>query len=70
MYLIYAKKESQTLACSICSRTNRLKNVEKEEIQALEKLYSKCQSDNSKVRTIKLENNTDYQIGLAKNSFE
>ena len=70
VYLIYAKEESQTLACSICSRTNKLKNIEKEEIQTLEKLYSKYLSDNSEVRTIRLENNTEYQIGLVKNSFE
>jgi hypothetical protein len=70
VYLIYAKEESQNLACSICSRTNKLKNIEKEEIQTLEKLYSKYLSDNSEVRTIRLENNTEYQIGLVKNSFE
>jgi len=70
VYLIYAKEESQTLACSICSRTNRLKNVEKEEIQTLEKLYSKYLSDNSEVRTMRLENNIQYQIGLVKNSLE
>lgn len=70
VYLIYAKEESKTLACSICSRTNKLKNVEKVEIQTLEKLYSKYLSGNSEVQTIRLENNIEYQIGLVKNSFE
>ena len=70
VYLIYAKAESQTLACSICSRTNKLENIEKEEIQTLEKLYSKYQSDTTAVRIIKLESNTEYQIGLIKNSYE
>jgi len=70
VYLIYAKEESQTLACSICSRTTKLENVEKEEIETLEKLYSKYQSDTTGVRIIKLESNTEYQIGLVKNSFE
>ncbi|UQD56773.1 hypothetical protein [Flavobacterium sp. K5-23] len=70
VYLIYAKRESQTLACSICSRTNILKNVEKEEIQTLEKLHEQYKSEISGVRSIKLENNISYQIGLVKNSFE
>jgi hypothetical protein len=70
VYLIYAKEESQTLACSICSRTTKLENVKKEEIETLEKLYSKYQSDTTGVRIIKLESNTEYQIGLVKNSFE
>ena len=70
VYLIYAKEESQTLACSICSRTNILENVEKQEIQNLENLYAEYQSDNTNVRIIKVENNTKYQIGLVKNSFE
>jgi hypothetical protein len=69
-YLIYAKTESQTLACSICSRTNILKNIESTEIQKLEKLYQVYKSDTSGFTTIRLENNTTYQIGLVKNSFD
>jgi hypothetical protein len=70
IYLIYAKEESQTLACSICSRTNILENVEKEEIQNLEKLYGVYKSQLSGVRIRKLENNISYQIGLVQNSYE
>ena len=66
-YLIYAKAESQTLSCSICSRTNMLENVEKEELETLEKLYEDHKSDKSGVRIRKLENNISYQIGLVEN---
>ena len=38
-YLIYAKEDNQTLSCSICSRTNLFEDVEKDEIQTLQKLY-------------------------------
>ncbi|KQO27276.1 hypothetical protein ASF10_23325 [Flavobacterium sp. Leaf82] len=69
-YLIYAKSESQTLACSICSRSNILENVEKEELQTLEKLYQKYKSDTSGVRMIKFENNISYQIGLIENIYQ
>jgi hypothetical protein len=69
-YLIYAKSESQTLACSICSRTNILANVEKEELQTLEKLYQEYKSDTSGVRMIKFENNISYQIGLIENNYQ
>ncbi|PAM93194.1 hypothetical protein B4N84_19655 [Flavobacterium sp. IR1] len=70
IYLIYAKAESQTLACSICSRTNLLENVEKEELKILEKLYQKYTSDKSKVRFTKFENNISYQIGLVENVYQ
>lgn len=69
-YLIYAKEESQTLACSICSRTNLLENVEKEELQTLEELYQEYKSDINGVRTIKFENNISYQIGLVENAYQ
>jgi hypothetical protein len=69
-YLIYAKAESQTLASSICSRTNIVENVEKEELQTLEKLYQKYKSDTSGVRFIKFENNISYQIGLVENAYQ
>lgn len=69
-YLIYAKAESQTLASSICSRTNILENVEKEELQTLEKLYQEYTSDTSDVRIIKRENNISYQIGLIENTYQ
>lgn len=69
-YLIYAKAESQTLASSICSRTNILENVEKEELQTLEKLYYEYKSDTSGVRIIKFENNISYQIGLVENAYQ
>lgn len=69
-YLIYAKSESQTLACSICSRTNILGNVEKEELQTLEKLYQEYKSDTSGARMIKFENNISYQIGLIENNYQ
>jgi hypothetical protein len=69
-YLVYAKAESKTLACSICSRTNILENVEKEELQTLEKLYQEYKSDTSGVRMIKFENNISYQIGLIKNTYQ
>jgi hypothetical protein len=67
IYLIYAKEESQTLACSICSRTNKLENEENEELQTLEKLYRAYKSDTSRVRIRTVENNISYQIGLVKN---
>jgi len=70
VYLIYAKEESQTLACSICSRTNILENVDKEELQNLEKLYAEYKSDTSGVRIRKLENNISYQIGLVENAYQ
>lgn len=70
IYLIYAKAESQTLACSICSRTNILENVEKEELQTLERLYKEYKSDTSGVRIMKFENNTSYQIGLVENAYQ
>ncbi|MEZ7499243.1 hypothetical protein QO200_10895 [Flavobacterium sp. Arc3] len=69
-YLIYAKTDSQTLACSICSRTNTLKNIESSEMQELEKIFQIYKSNRSGVNTIKFENNTSYQVGLVKNSFE
>lgn len=69
-YLIYAKEESQTLACSICSRTKILKNVEKEELQTLEELYQEYKSDTNSDRTIKFENNISYQIGLIENAYQ
>lgn len=69
-YLIYAKAESQTLACSICSRTNLLKNVDKEELQTLDKLHQEYKSDTSGVRTIKFENNISYQIGLVEDVYQ
>ena len=69
-YLIYAKTENNTLACSICSRTNLFENVAKNEIETLEKLYKKYNSDNSEIKAIRLENNILYQIGLVKNSFK
>jgi hypothetical protein len=70
VYLIYAKTESQTLACSICSRTNLIQNIGDDEIKTLQNLYKIYTSDTSGVRTIKLESNTSYQIDLVKNSFE
>lgn|GEM_PF-3573240 len=69
-YLIYAKAETQTLASSICSRTNILENVGKEELQTLEKLYQEYTSDKSGIRMIKLENNISYQIGLIENTYQ
>lgn len=70
VYLIYAKAESQTLASSVCSRTNLLENVERSEIKTLEKLYQIYKSDNNGVRSYRMESNTSYQIDLVKNSFE
>jgi hypothetical protein len=70
VYLIYAKEESQTLACSICSRTNLLENVKKEELETLEKLYKKYKLDTSEVQIIKLENNISYQIGLVESAHQ
>lgn len=70
VYLIYAKEESQTLACSICSRTNMLKNVEKEELETLEKLHKEYISDTSGVRIKKIESNISYQIGLIESAQE
>lgn len=70
VYLIYAKEESQTLACSICSRTNLLEKVEKEELETLKKLYEEYKSDTSGVRIIKLGNNISYQIGLVESAYQ
>ena len=70
IYLIYAIAESQTLACSICSRTNILENVEKEELQTLEKLYQEYKSDTNGIRILKFENNISYQIGLVENAYQ
>lgn len=70
VYLIYAKEESQTLVCSICSRTNLLKNVDNQELQNLEKLYAEYKSNRSEVRIRKLENNVSYQIGLIENAYQ
>jgi len=70
VYLIYAKEESQTLACSICSRTNILENVEKEELKTLENLYKEYKSDTSGVRIKKFENNISYQIGLVESAHQ
>ena len=69
-YLIYAKEESTTLTCSLCSRTNPLNKVEKKEIQTLESLGKEDLSKVNKIKIIKFENNTAYQIGLVKNGFE
>lgn len=69
-YLIYAKRESHSLVTSICSRTNLVKNVESAEIEALKKLYQIYAADTSGVRTMKMENNASYQVGLVKNAFE
>ena len=68
IYLIYAKEESQTLVCSICSRTKILASVEKEELQTLEKLYREYKSDTSGVRIRTFQNNISYQIGLVENA--
>lgn len=69
-YLIYAKRESHSLVTSICSRTSLLKNIESAEIEALKKLYQIYAADTSGVRTMKMESNTSYQVGLVKNAFE
>lgn len=69
-YLIYAKAESQTLACSICSRSNMLENVKQEELQTLQRLYKEYKLDASGIKIMKFENNTSYQIGLLKNVYQ
>jgi hypothetical protein len=69
-YLIYAKTDNQTLACSICSRTNFIENIEKEELKELEVLQKEYFANSNDLRILKVENNLSYQIGLVKNSFE
>ena len=69
-YLIYAKSESQTLACSLCSRTRSIKKIENEEFEELERLHKEYSSNTSLVRTVRLENNTSYQVELVKKPLE
>lgn len=68
-YLIYAKRDYNALGCSICSRTSLLKNIDKSELELLEKLYKKSQRNNE-IQFIKFQNDIEYQIALVKNSFE
>ena len=69
-YLIYAKSESQTLACSLCSRTRSIKKIENEEFKELERLHKEYSSNTSLVSTIRFENNISYQVELVKRPLE
>ncbi|MBZ4035974.1 hypothetical protein K6T82_14465 [Flavobacterium sp. 17A] len=68
-YLIYARSNNYTLSSSICSRTNRLKSINSEELDLLDKLNKAFLNDKS-LKISKFQNNTEYQIELVKNSFE
>lgn len=65
-YLIYSKSSR----CSICSRTDLLSNIEKDEIATLEKLHQDYIKNGNQNRIIRFSNNIEYQINLVKNSFE
>lgn len=69
-YLIYAKQDNFVLHCSLCSRTNLLNNVSKEELSAIADLQKEDFKNRNQIRIIKFQNNTEYQIDLVKNSFE
>lgn len=69
-YLIYAKSNSYTLNCSICSRTNLLGNVDEKEFLTLENLHKNYINNKGEARIIKFQNNIQYQIALVKNSFD
>ncbi|QSB27154.1 hypothetical protein [Flavobacterium sp. CLA17] len=69
-YLIYAGREGYVLNCSICSRTDLLENVAKEELITLDDIQKEDSKDKQKIRVFKLQNNIGYQIDLVKNSFE
>lgn len=69
-YLIYAKSDSNTLASSICSRTNLIEFVEEGEFLELEKLDKEYVSDTSAIRIINMENNISYQVELVKKDLE
>ncbi|KFF07248.1 hypothetical protein [Flavobacterium reichenbachii] len=69
-YLIYAKEDSKTLNCSLCSRTNLLNNVSEDEFDALDKLQIEDYKNRNKIRIVKFQNGVEYQIDLVKNSFE
>lgn len=68
-YLIYSHIYGQALACSICSRTNLVKNVRADEFELLERLNKKSLKSNQ-VKIRKFKNDTEYQVDLVKDSFE
>ncbi|MBB4800645.1 hypothetical protein HNP37_000684 [Flavobacterium nitrogenifigens] len=69
-YLIYAKKDHNSLGCSICSRTNLLQNIQSDELKLLDELYRKSRKNRNGIQIIQFQNNIQYQIDLVKNSFE
>jgi len=69
-YLIFANGQDTVLNCSICSRTDLLANVAKEELTTLDNIQKEDSRDTKKIRVITLQNNIEYQIDLIKNSFE
>lgn len=69
-YLIYAKAESQTLTCSLCSRTNLMSNISNDEIQLLEKLHKEYLAASNELKIVRFENNAMYQANLVKSVYE
>lgn len=69
-YLIYAKSNDKVLNCSLCSRTDFLKNISEDEIITLNKLQKQYIKEKNEIKIIKFQNSIEYQSDLIKNSFE
>jgi len=69
-YLIYAKGNDKMLHSSLCSRTALLSAVSEDEFTALSNLQKDDIRNRSEFKIIKLQNNTEYQIDLVKDSFK
>ena len=72
-YLIYAKGNNKVLNCSLCSRTDLLKNISKDQINKLNQLqkeYDRSLRNVTEAKIYKFRNNIEYQIDLVKDSFK
>lgn len=72
-YLVYAKGNDKVLHCSLCSRTDLLKNISKDEIYKLNQLqkeYHRNLQNITETKIYKFRNNIEYQIDLVKDSFK
>lgn len=69
-YLIYAGMESQTLHCSICSRTMPMEQVDRFEIQKLEKLYKAYREETKRTLVVSYYTALTGEIEVTKGVYE
>lgn len=68
-YLIYAGQDSQTLRCSLCSRTKPFEIVKESEIKLLEKLNKEYHANSNGVKTMKIGFYPVDEVDLIKASY-